>query len=103
MKLEEIATLLKSTGYPVAYCYFAKGKPPDMPFVVYQEVYSNNFSADSAVYLPVRHIQIDLYTSKKQPEAEERVEQALSSFFWQKQEDYGDSEKVYRVIYEIEV
>ena len=36
MKLEEIASLLKSTGYPVAYCYFANGKPPDMPFVVYQ-------------------------------------------------------------------
>ena len=103
MTLEQIADLLRTTGYPVAYCYFAKGKPPDMPFVVYQEVYSNNFSADSMVYLPVRHIQIHLSTSKKQPEAEDRVEQTLSSFFWQKQEDYDDDEKIYRIIYEIEV
>lgn len=103
MKLEEIASLLKATGYPVAYCHFAKGKPPDMPFIVYQEVYSNNFSADSTVYLPVRHIQIDLYTSSKQPEAEGKVESALSSFFWNKQENYNADEKIYRIIYEIEV
>ena len=44
MKLEEIASLLKTTGYPVAYAILQKGKPPDMPLVVYQEVYSNNFS-----------------------------------------------------------
>ena len=103
MKLEEIASLLKTTGYPVAYCYFAKGKPPDMPFVVYQEVYSNNFSADGAVYLPVRHIQINLYTNSKQPEAEDKVESALSSLFWNKQENYNVDEKIYRITYEIEV
>ena len=103
MKLEEIASLLKTTGYPVAYCYFAKGKPPDMPFVVYQEVYSNNFSADGAVYLPVRHIQINLYTNSKQPEAEDKVESALSSLFFFFLENYNVDEKIYRITYEIEV
>nr|DAV20403.1 MAG TPA: tail component [Caudoviricetes sp.] len=74
-----------------------------MPFLVYQSVYSNNFSADSIVYKKFEHIQIDLYTRFKEPQTEDKVQKALSSFFWEKTEEYDDAERLYRIIYEIEV
>lgn len=65
--------------------------------------YSNNFVADGAVYYPVLHIQIELYTQLKNPEAEDKVEKALSSLVWEKTETYIDSEACYQILYEIEV
>ena len=101
--LEEIAKLLESTGLPVAYGFFPEEEASDLPILVYQSVYSNNFSADNIVYQKFNHIQIDLYTRFKEPQTEDKVENALSSFFWEKAEEYDDTEKVYRITYEIEV
>ena len=61
------------------------------------------FGADNAVYYPINHLQIELYTSLKDPETEDKVEKALSSLFWEKSEYYIDSEQCYQIIYEIEV
>lgn len=71
--------------------------------MVYQSVYSNNFAADNTVYKKFDHIQIDLYTERKDPATEDKVEKALSSFYWEKTEEYNDTEETYRIIYEIEV
>ena len=71
--------------------------------MVYQSVYSNNFSADNVVYKKFDHIQIDLYTKLKDPLTEGKVEKALSSFYWEKTEEYIDTEQCYQIIYEIEV
>lgn len=101
MTNEEIKALLEITGLPVAYRHFSE--PQEMPFICYLESYSNNFSADGAVYLQVRHMQIELYTEFKNEELEDKVENTLSSFFWQKSETYIDSEQCYQIVYEIEV
>ena len=50
-----------------------------------------------------QEIQIDLYTRFKEPQTEDKVQKALSSFFWEKTEEYDDAERLYRIIYEIEV
>lgn len=101
MTLAEIKALLETTGFPVAYRNFAK--PQEMPFICYAIPENNNFAADGVVYYSAKHVQIELYTKLKDEKAEEKVEQALSSFFWEKSEEYIDSEKCYWVIYEIEV
>ena len=102
MTLSEVKAVLETTGFPVAYRYHRI--EPSMPYICYMESYSNNFAADNTVYLPVKHIQIELYTGSKSPEAEETVEHALNGlFFWDKTETYIESEKCYQVIYEIEV
>ena len=103
MKPEEIYGILESTGIPVAYQMFDEKNAPDLPIMVYSVPYSNNFSADGAVYKKISHIQIDLYTKNKDMTSEDKVENALSSFYWSKQEEYLEDERCYRIMYEVEV
>lgn len=103
MKLEEIYQLLESTGLPVAYRAWPIGEAPELPYICYLTAYSNNFSADGTVYEKIDHIQIELYTKEKNPEAEGKVENALSSLFWEKTDSYIDTEQCYQILYEIEV
>ena len=64
----------------------------------------NNFVADGTVFHKADIVQVELYTKHKDLETEEKVEQALSfDFVWSKEEEYIDSEKIYQIIYEIEV
>lgn len=103
MELKEIDGLLKSTGLPVTYYAWPEKAAPPLPYICYLVAYSNNFSADGSVYLPINHIQIELYTRLKEPMTEGKVEQALSSLFWEKTETYIDTEGCYQILYEIEV
>ena len=103
MTLEELKTLLESTGLPVAYRAFPVGQAPDLPFICYLVEYSNNFDADNRVYHPINHISIELYTEFKNPDAEALVETALKDICWEKTEEYLDDERCYEILYEIEV
>lgn len=103
MTLEEIKNLLESTGFPITYRDWPESEAPPMPYICYLVSYSNNFAADGGVYCKINHIQIELYTKLKDPEAEDKVEKALSSLFWDKTETYIDTEKCYQILYEIEV
>lgn len=98
---EKLAKQLRTTGYPVAYRAFEKRQK--MPFICWLEAYSNNFAADGLVYQPFSHIQVELYTYRKDKEAEQRVEQALAGYFWEKSETYIESENAYQIIYDLEV
>lgn len=103
MTLEDVKKLLDSTGLPVTYYAWPEEKAPEPPYICYLVAYSNNFSADGTVYAPVNHLQIELYTEQKELQTEEKVENALSSLFWQKTETYIESEQCYQIMYEIEV
>lgn len=103
MNLEEFKTLLETSGIPVAYYAFPEGESPGLPFICFLVNGSNNFSADGIVYKKVNRIQVELYTKNKSIESEEKVETALSSFFWEKEETYLEEEKCFEVIYELEV
>ena len=101
MTLQEVNSLLKQTRMPVAYGYF--NKPQKLPYILYRVSYSNNFGADNVVYHPINHMQVELYTKDKDLTAEGKVEQALSSLFWQKSESYIEDQQCNQVVYEIEV
>ena len=103
MTLEQIHTTLKQTGYPVAYRFFAERQKP--PFLCYLVAYTNHQGADNVVWKKINHIQIELYTEKKDLEAEQKVEETLTAagLFFNTQEAYIDTEKIYQRIYEIEV
>lgn len=103
MALEDMKTLLDTTGYPVVYYAWPEKKAPALPYICFLTAYSNNFGADDRVYYPVAHYQIELYTRCKDPEAEVKVEQALSSYFWEKTETYLDTERCFQILYEVEV
>lgn len=103
MRLKEFCDILKTTGLPVAYRAFSEEEAPKLPYICYLNLEDNNFAADGKVFFSAKEIRVELYTKNKDVETEEKVEQALSSFFFTKTENYIDSEKCYQILYELEV
>lgn len=101
MTQKELAGRLVGIGLPVAYLAFRTRQTP--PYVCYLYTYDTKFFADDTVYFSVGHYQVELYTSVKSPDAEALVEGALSGLCWEKSETYLDSERLYQILYEIEV
>lgn len=101
--LENVVKALKETGLPVTYRFFPENEAPSLPYICYLTQGSNNFPADGQVYYSVKRIQIELYTKHKQPDIEDKVEAVLSPYFWEKSEEYIDSEQCYQILYELEV
>lgn len=103
MDLEKLNQRLESTGLPVAYWSFPEGEAPPLPWICYIVTGSNNFVADGTVFYQIQHVDVELYTERKEPAVQALVEQALTGIPWQKSERYLDDERCYEVIYEIEV
>ena len=105
MSFEEIVTMIGGMGLPFAYHHFAEGESPEPPFLIYVTPGSNNFGADGKVYFKAKQLDLELYTDKKMPELEEQVEAVLDTYelFYEKTETYIESEKLYEVLYEMEV
>lgn len=103
MTLKQVKELLETTGVPVVYDSFEKGHAPALPYICYLTPGTNNFAADGKVYFQVKELQVELYTKIKDEITEGKVEEALSSFFWNKAETYIESERCYHIMYEMEV
>lgn len=105
MTLEDVKTLLESTGLQVAYRAFPEGDAPALPFVCYRFPYTNNFAADGVAYAIINHGNVELYTQVKDPDTEGKVEAALTGagIYWEKSETYLEDEKCLQILYEIEV
>lgn len=103
MTAEKLWGVLESSGIPFAYHQWEKRVPP--PYGVYLERYTNIFYAEGVPYFWDKNYQIELYVQQKDPEAEGRVEAALTGvgIGFDKSETYLEAEKLYRILYEIEV
>lgn len=105
MTLGELKTILDSTQLPVAYLAFPPDQVPAMPFIVYQEIGSNNFGADNYVWFSAMKVQVDLLTAKKDRATEEALETVFNDWkiFWERVPDWDEDEDYYRVTYTIEI
>ena len=105
MTLEELARMLAKTGFPFAYDHFAEGESTDPPFICYLLPGSDNFAADGRVYFRISEVRIELYTDRKDPGAEALVETVLddAGIFYNKSEAWIQSEKLYEVLYSMEL
>ena len=103
--MEELLSILGETHIPFAYDHFAEGESPDPPFICYLLPGSNNFAADGKVYYKISQVNIELYTDRKDPAVEQKLEDALdaASIFYNKTEVWIDSEKLYEVLYQFEM
>lgn len=101
----EISEMIGSVGFPMAYHHFDEGEEPAKPYLVYLYPGTDNFSADGTVYQGINKLDIELYTDKKELDAEKKVEAVLKrhGFFYEKTETYLESEKMFEVLYETEV
>lgn len=104
----ELKTALKTLGMPVAYGEFVnteENPAPSPPFITYQFAYSGNFKADNQNYVDAGFYQVELYTRKKDPVSEKKV-QDLFKFLrlpYSKVETYLESEGLRQVVYEIQL
>ena len=103
MTQTQFGDILSASGYPVTYLAFPADNCPEMPFVTFQEIGTNNVSADGVVYKKVSIYQVDLFTKDKDPDAEAALESALADFFWNKYQTIDDTEACQRYTYTIEV
>ncbi|MBQ6407319.1 MAG: hypothetical protein IJJ64_04705 [Butyrivibrio sp.] len=105
MTHEEVMAMMEEIGLPYAYHHFAEGESPKPPFVVFLYPRADNFSADGIPYHKINVLDIELYSDMKDTELETVVEAVLIShgIFYAKSEVWIDSEKLYEVLYEMEV
>ena len=105
MTYDDITNMLKEAGLPLAYDHFAEGESPDPPFLNFLLPGSDNMFADNGVYFKINQLNMELYTDKKDPELEEKLEDILTAHEipWEKSEVWIDSEKMYEVLYQTEI
>lgn len=103
MTLEELGELLQTTGLPVTYLAWPDGKAPELPFLCYLSTGTDTLPADGGVYHQWDNVRVELYTRLKDPATEAKVEAALKGFHWQKTETYINTERCFKIDYEIEV
>lgn len=107
MNIKALKTVLDSTGLPVAYHSFkSEGlevKQP--PYIIYYLKNSDNIGADNKVYHKQNHYNVELYTNKKDINTEQKLEDAFdkASIFYDKTESYIEEEKMFEILYEIEI
>ena len=101
----EVMAMVAEMGLPYAYHHFAEGESPEPPFIVFLDPEADNFAADGTVYFKINRLHIEIYTDLKQPELEESVEAVLlkNGIFYSKTETWIESEKLYEVLYGMEV
>ena len=105
MTYDGITNMLKEAGLPLAYDHFAEGESPAPPFLIFLFPGSDNMFADNGVYFKISQLNMELYTDKKDPELEEKLEDILTAHEipWEKSEVWIESEKMYEVLYQTEI
>ena len=105
MTHQKIMDMLTEMEIPFAYDHFAEGESPDPPFMVFLYPKADNFSADGIPYYKINQLVVEIYTDLKDIELETKVEAVLEShgLFYGKSEVWIESEKLYEVLYEMEV
>lgn len=105
MTYEDVMSMLKEAKLPFAYDHFAEGESPDPPFLIFLFPDSDNFMADDSVYQEIDSLNIELYTDKKNPKLEKRIQKILKAHElpWTRSEVWIESEKMYEVLYETQI
>lgn len=103
MGVDELKPLLNSSGIPFAYHIWRK--PGDLPWGVFRFESSDKFHADGIVYFQIARTVVELYTELKDPETEKQLEDTLTAagISFSKDEEYIESEKMFKISYECEV
>lgn len=105
MTLEGLKTILDGTELPVAYLAFPEDQAPEMPFIVYQELGSDNMGADNIVWHSPTRVQIDLLCRRRSRTTEQTVETALTNagIFWERDVNFDSDDDFYSTSYNAEI
>lgn len=103
MTQTELYQVLQRSGIPFAYHHWEK--PPPLPWGVYLVNYEDKFYADGMLYYHIAGYSVELYTNKKDPVAERKIDDVLeqAGISYAKSGSYINGQKVYQTLYEFEV
>lgn len=104
MKHKDLLKLLKKVGIPVAYDHFPDNKNLEPPFMAYREQSPDNFRADNIVYSAFFNYEIELITTKKDVQLEDKISTLLTENeipYEKSNEVWDNEEKIYHIFYEI--
>ena len=87
------------------YYQFVDDSAPNLPYLIFYYPSSSNDGADNVVWQKINHLNIELYTDNKEFGIENELEAVLTEhgFFYDKAEQFIESEKMFEVLYEMEV
>ncbi len=101
MELSEIYEKLCTLGTPVAYLQFSK--PQKLPFIAYLEAGTEIQGADNYNLYRRVTIQIELYSEKKNPDLERKIENLFRSVEIEKDGDtYLKEENMFMTVFSFE-
>lgn len=101
MSLEEIYEKLCTMGIPVAYLQFSK--PQKLPFIAYLEAGTEIQGADNYNLFRRTTIRIELYSEKKNPELERKIENLFRTVEIEKDGDmYLKEENMFMTVFSFE-
>ncbi|SFS06010.1 LAGLIDADG family homing endonuclease [Anaeromicropila populeti] len=105
MNHEEVMQMVEEMKLPSAYHHFVEGESPEPPFFVFSYAKTNPFAADGTLYYQRNRFKIELYTNRKSIKTEDQIETVLERYgiFYVKSEIWIASERLYEVLYEMEV
>ncbi|ADL52145.1 hypothetical protein [Clostridium cellulovorans] len=108
MTQEDLYKNLKSFNFPVAYDHFIvddDNPPPSLPFITYRFIEDNDLIADNTNYFEIGVYHIELYTEFKEPEKERLLQDKFKELKipYRKTETYIETEKMYQILYEIQI
>lgn len=105
MTYTEISSMIESIGLPYAYYQFPEGTGQAPPFICFFYSGIDDLYADDVNYQRIATLNIELYTSEKDFEHEEIIEEILADkgLTYYKEENYISTEKMYQIAYEMEV
>jgi len=105
MTYKEIKAMIESIGLPYNYYQWPGNTAPELPFLIFYYPGRNDFMADGINYQHITKLNIELYTDDKDFDSEAKIEEVLeeNSIAYEKEEQYIYSERMYEVLYTMEV
>ena len=106
MTLSDIYDVLNSVlEGKVAYRAFRKEDVPKPPYIVFLSTGTDNYAADNSVHFERTNIRIELYEVDRDLTTEASLEAKLTAagLFWERDDTYIDNEKLYELIYEVQI
>lgn len=101
MTLDEIYSKLKTLDIPVAYLQFQK--PQKLPFIAYYESHTIVKGADNYNLFRVTEVTIELYSDKKNPDLERKIEKLFFDVEIEKNVDtYVKDENMFLTVFSFE-
>lgn len=106
MKLDDIVSMIEEIGIPCAYRAFEENEnAPAPPFICYLFPNSDSEQADNVNFAKIEELDIELYSSYKDFDLEQSIEQKLTQneLPFVREETYLADEKVYMTTFTTEV